>query len=118
MEKSILQLSKEALVEDLPSVPHLEKKPKPEAKPKPKPKKKEGTAGRIGPENLPDKKKKTTVGPKTSDRITSAVKTHVSKHSDTYKKIGSSIKDTAIEKAKEVGKAWVGKIGDKLKPKD
>jgi len=101
VEKSILQLSKEALVEDLPSVPHLEKKPKPEAKPKPKPKKKEGTAGRIGPENLPVKKKKTTVGPKTSDRITSAVSAHVSRNKDTYKKIGSSIKDTAIERQKK-----------------
>jgi hypothetical protein len=113
MEKSILQLSKESLTE-LSSLPHLKTEPKA----KPKPKKREGTAGRIGPATLPTKKKKTTVGPKTSDRITSAVKTHVSKHSDTYKKIGSSIKDTAIEKAKEVGKAWVGKIGDKLKPKD
>jgi len=114
MEKSILQLSKESLTE-LSSLPHLKTEPK--AKPEAKPKKREGTAGRIGPSTLPDKKKKSTVGPKTSDRITSAVKTHVSKHKDTYKKIGSSLKDTAIEKAKEVGGAWIGRIGDKLKPK-
>ena len=64
MEKSILQLSKESLTE-LSSLPHLKTEPKE----KPKTKKKEGTAGRIGPATLPDKKKKPTIGDKTKERI-------------------------------------------------
>lgn len=106
MEKSILQLSKESLTE-LSSLPHLKTEPKE----KPKTKKKEGTAGRIGPATLPDKKKKPTIGDKTKERI--------KKHGgDLAKAAGGAAKEAGIEAVKDIAKGWVRKISGKLTPKN
>jgi hypothetical protein len=108
MEKSILQLSKESLTE-LSSLPHLKTKPKPEARP--------GTAGRIGPATLPkDKKKKTEVGSKTSDRIISRVGSLAKRayKSDTGQRIVKDLKGHAVDTAIGAGKDIITGIGNRL----
>jgi len=104
--KSLLEISRESLIE-LSSLPHLQTSPK--KKSKKEPKKKEGTAGRIGPETIPDKKKP-VVGPETKEKIKKFGK-------DALHSAGRAARDAALERAGTIAKDWVNRISDKISPK-